>query len=125
MLVVDDNRDAADSMAALLKLSGHHVAVAYDGLAAVEAACSGEHDLVLLDIGLPKLNGFEAARRIRQRCADSPRRMRLVALTGWGQSEDRQRSRASGFDDHLVKPIDSQALEGLLARLDEDTPSAA
>ncbi|HSW22862.1 MAG TPA: ATP-binding protein, partial [Burkholderiaceae bacterium] len=102
VLVVDDNRDAADSMAALLKLGGHQVAVAYDGLAAVEVACSGEHDLVLLDIGLPKLDGLEAARRIRQRCADSPRRMKLVALTGWGQSEDRQRSRASGFDHHLV-----------------------
>ncbi len=125
VLVVDDNRDAADSMVALLELGGHQVAVAYDGLSAVEAACSGEHDLVLLDIGLPKLDGYEVARRIRERCAGAAHRTKVVALTGWGQSEDRRRSRASGFDDHLVKPVDPHTLSGLLARLDDDVPSAA
>ncbi len=124
VLVVDDNQDAADSMAGLLELSGHQVAVAYDGLTSVEAACADEYDLVLLDIGLPGLDGYEVARRIRQR-TETTRRTRIVALTGWGQSEDRRRSRESGFDDHLVKPIDPQALLGLLARLDEDLPSAA
>jgi PAS domain S-box-containing protein len=125
VLVVDDNQDAADSMAGLLELSGHHVAVAYDGPASVAAACADEYDLVLLDIGLPGLDGYEVARRIRQHCAETTRRTKIVALTGWGQSEDRQRSRESGFDDHLVKPIDPQALLGLLAHLDEDLPPAA
>ncbi|HEX6723592.1 MAG TPA: ATP-binding protein [Burkholderiaceae bacterium] len=125
VLVVDDNQDAADSMAGLLELNGHHVAVAYDGPASVEAACADEYDLVLLDIGLPGLDGYQVARRIRELCAQTTRRTKIVALTGWGQSEDRRRSRESGFDDHLVKPIDPQALIGLLARLDENLPPSA
>jgi CheY-like chemotaxis protein len=125
VLVVDDNQDAADSMAGLLELGGHRVAVVYDGPAAVQAACAHAFDLVLLDIGLPGIDGYEVARRIRRHCAETTRRTRIVALTGWGQSEDRRRSRESGFDDHLVKPIDPQALLDLLARPDDDVPFAA
>jgi PAS domain S-box-containing protein len=124
VLVVDDNQDAADSMASLLELGGHRVAVVYDGPAAVQAACAEAFDLVLLDIGLPGIDGYEVARRIRQQRAEAARRTHIVALTGWGQSEDRRRSRESGFDDHLVKPIDPQALLDLLARLDDDVSCA-
>ena len=116
VLVVDDNRDAAESLAAVLELGGHEVRVAYDGLEAVDAAAQTQPELVLLDIGLPKLNGFEAARRIRVECEGRP--MMLVALTGWGQDDDRRRSRDSGFDAHLVKPVDPAVLERLLAELD-------
>ena len=111
VLVVDDNRDAADSLATLLELSGHEVRRAYDGLTAVEIATRLRPDLVLLDIGLPLLNGYEAARRIRQTCG---RRVKLVALTGWGQEEARQRSSDSGFDEHLVKPVELATVNMLL-----------
>jgi two-component system, chemotaxis family, CheB/CheR fusion protein len=112
VLVVDDNRDSAVSLAMLLKLSGHEVHTAHDGLEAVEAAARLELDVILLDIGLPRLDGYEAARRIRQQ----PRRegLTLVALTGWGQEEDRRRSREAGFDAHMVKPVDLDALFRLL-----------
>ncbi|MET0508359.1 MAG: ATP-binding protein [Burkholderiaceae bacterium] len=111
VLVVDDNRDAADSLATLLELSGHEVRRAYDGLTAVEIATRLRPDLVLLDIGLPLLNGYEAARRIRQ---TSGRRVKLVAVTGWGQEEARQRSSDSGFDEHLVKPVELATVNMLL-----------
>jgi CheY-like chemotaxis protein len=111
VLVVDDNRDAADSLATLLELSGHEVRRAYDGLTAVEIATRLRPDLVPLDIGLPLLNGYEAARRIRQ---TSGRRVKLVAVTGWGQEEARQRSSDSGFDEHLVKPVELATVNMLL-----------
>ncbi len=113
VLVVDDNQDAADSLAFLLKLQGHEVRTAYDGLEAVTAAAAFVPSLVLLDIGLPNLNGYEAARRIRQQpgCKDA----RLVALTGWGQEEDQRRSREAGFDLHVTKPLELALLERLLA----------
>jgi PAS domain S-box-containing protein len=115
ILVVDDNRDSADSLCALLRLDGHEVTAAYDGLEAVSAAAEFAPDLVLLDIGLPKLNGFEAARRIRQQRGESC--PVLVALTGWGQDSDRKTSREAGFDAHLVKPVDESALTNLIAEL--------
>lgn len=112
ILVVDDNADAAESLALLLRLEGHQTLVAYDGLEAVETALRELPDVVLLDIGLPRLNGYEAARQIR--AGASQVRIRLVALTGWGQEDDRKRSRDSGFDHHLVKPVDAAELLALL-----------
>ncbi|MGH8512784.1 MAG: response regulator, partial [Gammaproteobacteria bacterium] len=88
---------------------------AYDGLEAVEAAATFKPDVVLLDIGLPKMNGFEAARKIREQ--PWSKKMVLVALTGWGQDNDRQKSKEAGFDGHLVKPVDHAALTKLLAEL--------
>jgi CheY-like chemotaxis protein len=112
ILVVDDNRDAAESLAVLLKLTGNQTHIAYDGLEAVEAAATLRPDIVLLDIGLPKLNGYEAARKIREQSWGQG--MVLVALTGWDQDEDRQKAKDSGFDGHLVKPVDYAALMKLL-----------
>lgn len=113
VLVVDDNHDSADSLATLLKLSGHDVYTANDGLEAVEAAARLQPDVIVLDIGMPRLNGYEAARQIRAQ----PRHkdLTLVALTGWGQAEDRRRCEDAGFDAHLVKPVDLVALTKLLA----------
>jgi signal transduction histidine kinase len=113
ILVVDDNRDSAESLATLLKLTGHEAHTAHDGVAAVEAAAALRPDVVLLDIGLPKLNGFDAARRIRQQ--PWGKGMVLVALTGWGLEEDRQQSREAGFNEHMVKPVNHAALMKLLA----------
>jgi CheY-like chemotaxis protein len=113
ILVVDDNEDSATSLAELLTLTGHETEVAYDGLEAVEAAARFRPDVVLLDIGLPKLNGYEAAQRIREQ--PWGKGMLLVALTGWGQDEDRQKSKDAGFDLHLVKPVDFATLTKLLA----------
>jgi signal transduction histidine kinase len=113
ILVVDDNRDAADSLAMLLRLLGNQVHTAHDGLEAVGAAAAFQPEIILLDIGLPKLNGYEAARRIRQQPGSSS--MVLIALTGWGQEEDRRRSREAGFDYHMTKPVEFAALQKLLA----------
>jgi CheY-like chemotaxis protein/two-component sensor histidine kinase len=113
ILVVDDNRDSADSLALLLELSGHTVRAAYDGLEAVELAGALQPEVILLDIGLPKLNGYEAARRIRAFPAGA--RALLIALTGWGQEADRRRSEEAGFNAHLVKPLNHAALMQLLA----------
>ncbi len=99
----------------LLKLDGHETQTAHDGLEAIEAAERLRPDVVLLDIGLPKLNGYEVCRRIRQQPWGKD--LVLVALTGWGQEEDRQRSTEAGFDTHLVKPVDHEALAELLASL--------
>ncbi len=112
ILVVDDNRDAADSLSMLLQSTGHETRVAYDGLEAVGAAIAFRPDAVLLDIGLPKLSGYDAAGRIREaRGAD----VLLVAVTGWGQEEDRRRAKEAGFDHHLTKPVDPKALARILA----------
>jgi signal transduction histidine kinase len=115
ILVVDDNRDAADSLAMVLETTGHVVHRAYDGEAALQIAQRLSPDLVLLDIGMPKLNGYEVARRLREQPGGT--RITLVALTGWGQEEDRQRAREAGFDHHLVKPATAESLDRLLARM--------
>lgn len=115
ILIVDDNRDSAEMLAMLLKFSGHETHTAHDGMAAVEAAARLDPDVVLLDIGLPQLNGYEAARRIREQTSGS--RPVLVALTGWGQDEDRRRSEEAGFDAHVVKPVDDVTLQKLLVEL--------
>ncbi len=115
ILAVDDNRDSADSLAAMLRLLGNDVRTAYDGMEAVSAAAAFRPELVLLDIGLPRLNGYDAARRMREQSGGE--RIVLVALTGWGQESDRERSKAAGFDHHLVKPVDPAALEKVLSEL--------
>ena len=121
ILVVDDNRVSADSMAKLLQLTGHETHTAYDGLEAVAAATTFRPEVILLDIGLPKLNGYEAARKIREQ--PSGKNIVLVALTGWGQDEDRQKSKEAGFNGHLVKPVELTALIKLLAELQPTTGS--
>jgi PAS domain S-box-containing protein len=113
ILVVDDNRDTADSLALMLRLMGHDIEMAHDGLEAVQAAATFLPDVVLLDIGLPKMNGYEAAQNIRQQSWGKS--TILVALTGWGQEEDKRRATEAGFDHHLTKPVEPAALEKLLA----------
>jgi two-component system CheB/CheR fusion protein len=115
-LVVDDNRDATETMALLLRAGGQDVRVAFDGLSALKTADSWQPDIVLLDIGLPHMDGYEVARRLR--CVPGLEKTVLVALTGYGQEEDRDRSRDAGFDRHLVKPIDPAALEQVIAASD-------
>lgn len=112
ILIADDNRDAADSLAMLLRCEGHEVMVAGDGHAALEAFRGRRPHAVLLDIGMPRLNGFEVARHIR---TIDPAVL-LVAITGWGQAGDRERSAAAGFDHHLTKPVDYDALASLLGQ---------
>ena len=112
ILVVDDNRDSANSLAMLLTLLGHTVDTAHDGVEAVERAQTFRGDVILMDIGMPRLNGYEAARQIR---IQQQKNLKLVALTGWGQDDDRRRSDEAGFDAHLVKPVDLSALTKLLA----------
>ena len=113
VLVVDDNHDLAESLATVLRLWGHDVRIAFDGRAAVAAAKSRPPDIVLLDIGLPTLDGFEVARQMR---ANSDlRQTRIVVISGYGRAEDRQRSREAGIDLHLTKPVDPLVLQRLLA----------
>jgi CheY-like chemotaxis protein len=113
ILVVDDNRDAADMLAGLLKTQGHHVHVAYDAVDALRQTEAASFDAGLIDIGMPDMDGCALAGRLR---AD-PRQpgMFLVAITGWGQEEDRRRALAAGFDAHLTKPAEPEALASLLA----------
>jgi len=113
ILVVDDNKDSADSLGMLLRLKGNEIRTAHDGLEAVQLAETFRPQLVLLDIGLPRLNGYDVARQIRQQPWGQS--AILVALTGWGQDEDRRRSQEAGFNFHVVKPVDLSALEILLA----------
>ena len=115
ILVVDDNRDAAESLSMLLSITGHETAMAHDGGAAFDAAEREQPDVVLLDLGLPTLSGYEVCRRIRQQSWG--REMFVIALTGWGQDEDRQKTREAGFDGHLVKPVAYDALLRLLDSL--------
>ena len=114
ILVVDDNQDAADLLAMLLTMNGHETHREYDGAAAVAAVDTFHPDVVLMDIGLPGLNGYEAARQIRAQHT-GPYRPMLVAVTGWGQTRDRQRSKDAGFDVHVVKPMDEATLSDILA----------
>ena len=115
ILVVDDNRDAADTCAMLLEASGHHVQTAYTGRQALELASTFRPHAVLLDIGLPDVNGYKLAEQVR--ATRWGRGTVLVAVTGWGQEEDRQRAVAAGFDHHLVKPISAETVETLLQSL--------
>mgnify|MGYP001300035645 CR=1 FL=1 len=115
VLIVDDNKDAAEWLATLLSLSGHETHVALDGVEAIKAAERLLPDAVLLDIGLPRVDGYEVCRRIRQQ--PWGRDLTIVALTGWGQEEDRQKSKEAGFNTHLVKPVDGEVLLNLLASL--------
>ncbi|HEY5929932.1 MAG TPA: CHASE3 domain-containing protein, partial [Burkholderiales bacterium] len=108
VLVVDDNQDSANSLAILLKFAGNEVETANDGVEAVSEAQRFRPDMILLDIGMPRLNGYDAARRIREQAWGKD--IMLVALTGWGQEEDRRKSRDAGFDEHLVKPVDHDTL---------------
>ncbi len=112
ILIVDDNADAADSLAMLLRLEGHTIDLSYDAHDALQRVHTLRPDVVLLDIGLPHVNGYDLARAIR--ASAQLRDVRLVALTGYGQAEDRQRARAAGFDEHLVKPVDPAALQRVL-----------
>src|SRR5262249_11514831 len=113
ILAVDDNRDAADSLTLMLRIMGHETRTAYDGLEAVQAAAIFKPEVILLDIGLPKMNGYEAARHIRQQPWGKD--VVLLAITGWGQEEDKRRALEAGFDHHLTKPVEGAALERLLA----------
>ena len=112
ILIVDDNRDAADACAMLLELSGHHVQTAYTGLRGLDLAESFRPHAIMLDIGLPDLNGYELAARIRS--ASWGRGIILIAVTGWGQEEDRRRAFEAGCDHHLTKPVSVEAVEALL-----------
>jgi PAS domain S-box-containing protein len=115
LLVVDDNQDAALSLSMLLRLQGHDVRVAHDGSSALELAAEFRPDLVFLDIGMPGMDGYEVARRLRQQTGLSD--VVLAALTGWGQHEDRRRTKEAGFNYHLVKPAELHAIQSVLATL--------
>jgi CheY-like chemotaxis protein len=112
---VDDNQDAAVSLATLLRLQGHDVRVVHDGVAAIAQASSFLPHMVFLDLGMPDMDGYEVARVIRQQ--RGLEKVVLAALTGWGQESDRQRTAAAGFDHHLVKPVEPATLNTLLAGL--------
>jgi DNA-binding response OmpR family regulator len=113
VLVVDDNRNTVESLTMLLDLHGNTTHTAYDGLEAVRIAEAVRPEIVLLDIGLPKIDGYEACRRIREQ--EWGRAMIVVALTGLGHDDDRLKSRQAGFDMHLVKPVDPEILLAVLA----------
>jgi CheY-like chemotaxis protein len=113
ILIVDDHVDAADTLALLLELEGHETQAVYLSTEAIERATWFKPDVVLLDIGLPVMNGYELAQRFRS--TPELAGVRLVALTGYGKSEDQQRTKAAGFDEHLVKPVDAATLNAALA----------
>jgi two-component system CheB/CheR fusion protein len=114
ILIVEDNVDVADTTAAMLRLSGHTVQVVHGGAEALDAVAGFRPEVVLLDIGLPHMDGYEVARRLRETAACDA--AWLVALTGYGQPADRLRGRDAGFDEHLLKPVDPAALEDVIAR---------
>jgi CheY-like chemotaxis protein len=113
ILIVDDNADAANSLALVLSLDGHVTEAVYSATEALNRADSFRPEVILLDIGLPEMDGYQVARRLRQR--PDLAGIRIVALTGYGQSEDVKRAREVGFDDHLTKPVDFDALARTLA----------
>jgi CheY-like chemotaxis protein len=116
ILVVDDNRDSARSLGLLLQLNGHQTQTAYDGLEALGAAENFRPEVVLLDIGLPEMNGYDVCRTLRE-CAWG-KEITIIALTGWGHDDFRNKSNEAGFDAHLVKPVELSVLTGLLAELE-------
>ncbi|HTV79196.1 MAG TPA: response regulator [Steroidobacteraceae bacterium] len=113
ILVVDDNRDAAETLALVLKMSGHELLLAHSGREALELGSRERPDVIILDIGMPDMSGYEVARRIRREAWG--RKMFLLAITGWGQEDDKDAARAAGFDGHLTKPVDPDEVETLLA----------
>ena len=119
ILVVDDNTDAAESLAILLRLKGHEVRVAFEGASAIVTAREFHPQVVFLDIGMPAMDGYEVARRLRRE--NNVSAAMLIALTGYGQESDRQRSQEAGFDLHLVKPIDPMDLKQILAQAADQT----
>jgi CheY-like chemotaxis protein/two-component sensor histidine kinase len=121
ILIVDDNRDAADSLAMLLRTSGHDIHTAYDGLEAMQVANEFQPEVVLLDIGLPKIDGHEVALRLRRE--PWAQHACLIAVTGWSDETDRARSRAAGFDHHLVKPLDTGHLAQVLSSIERSARS--
>jgi len=122
VLVVDDNEDAADSLATLLGVMGYEVRVAYDGPEAIQAADEFHPAVALLDIGLPRLSGYDIARHIR---GTQGSKVLLVAITGWGQDDDRRRAREAGFDHHFTKPADFEVLIELIEQEIKHRPAAA
>ena len=114
ILVVDDNRDSAESLATLLRLFGNDVRSVYDGRLAVDMAIAYQPDVVLLDIGLPGLDGFQVCQFLRKQAGTS--QPLIIAMTGYGQEDDHRRSNEAGFDAHLVKPVDLETLQELLWR---------
>jgi CheY-like chemotaxis protein/anti-sigma regulatory factor (Ser/Thr protein kinase) len=123
ILVTDDNRDAASILSKLLQLNGHDVETAHNGREAIERAEAWRPDVLLLDLGMPEMNGYDVCRSIRQ--TPWGRGIRIVALTGWGQDQDRRNTREAGFDDHLVKPVDLRALDKVLAPKSDGTKGGA
>jgi CheY-like chemotaxis protein len=121
VLIVDDNRDSADSLAMLFEITGNKTFLAYDGFEALEAIDEQRPEVVLLDIGLPKLDGHEVCRRIREK--PWAKDIVIIALTGWGQDDDRRKSEEAGFNGHLVKPVDYDRLLSLLAELTKNDDS--
>ena len=109
---MDDNLDAAESLSLLLQMMGHEVRVAHDGEGAVQLGDDFHPQAVLLDIGMPGIDGYETCRRMRVRSWGPG--AKIIAVTGWGQDEDRRKSAAAGFDEHLVKPVDAETLSGVL-----------
>jgi CheY-like chemotaxis protein len=112
VLVAEDNADAAEMMRVMLGVKGHDVRVAIDGVAAIELARAFDPQIAFLDIGMPRMDGYEAAQHIRELLG---KRVTLVALTGWGQDDDKRRSREAGFDHHLTKPPEPEVLDALIA----------
>jgi PAS domain S-box-containing protein len=121
ILVADDNQDAAESLAMMLRMMGNHLRTVHDGEQAVAEAAVFRPDVILLDIGMPRMNGYDAAREIRAQAWGA--RMVLVALTGWGQDEDKRRASQAGFDRHFTKPVSPADLEKLLGELAAGTPA--
>ena len=113
VLVVDDNQDAADRLAMLLGVRGEEVRIAYDGAQALEVERDFKPDVVLLDIGLPAVSGYDVAERIRGKRGD---KVLIVAITGWGQEKDLRRAEDAGIDHHFTKPVDFEALVALIER---------
>jgi CheY-like chemotaxis protein len=113
ILIADDNQDAAYTLSTLLSVLGHHAAFAHDGKEALEMATSKDFDLIILDLGMPGLNGYEVATEIRK--LPHLQKTMLAALTGWGSESDRQRTKEAGFDAHLIKPAAPTEIEKLLS----------
>jgi CheY-like chemotaxis protein len=123
VLIADDNKDAADSLMMLLNVSGYDVRVAYSGPQALEIARTYQPDAFVLDIGMPEMTGYELAIAIRNETWGV--KALLIALTGWGQQEDKNRAHSAGFDQHFTKPVNAQAIEAVLAEFAENRAASA